>query len=103
MPSKVTASMRARLLLLGALRMGTLCWGQEQLTGDPLARFTEDHLGKHIGETVGSASVVFVNESGVLLEKSLGYARPADRILADPRHTVYQIGSNSKLFVTLAA
>jgi CubicO group peptidase (beta-lactamase class C family) len=83
--------------------MGTLCWGQEPLTGDRLARFTEDHLGKHIGETVGSASVVFVNESGVLLEKSLGYARPANRILADPRHTVYQIGSNSKLFVTLAA
>jgi CubicO group peptidase (beta-lactamase class C family) len=94
--------MRARLVLLGALCLGTL-WGQEPLTGDRLARFTEDHLGKHIGETVGSASVVFINESGVLLEKSLGYARPANRVLADPRQTVYQIGSNSKLFVTVAA
>jgi CubicO group peptidase (beta-lactamase class C family) len=83
--------------------LGTLCPGQQPLTGNNLDRFAEDHLRRRIGETVASASVVFVNESGVLLEKSLGYAKPANRILADPRQTVYQIGSNSKLFVTLAA
>jgi CubicO group peptidase (beta-lactamase class C family) len=95
--------MSARLVLLAVLCLGTLCPRQQPLTGNNLDRFAEDHLRKHIGETVASASVVFVNESGVLLEKSLGYAKPANRILADPRQTVYQIGSNSKLFVTLAA
>jgi|HubBroStandDraft_6_1064221.scaffolds.fasta_scaffold11962_3 CubicO group peptidase (beta-lactamase class C family) len=95
--------MSGRFLLLAALCLGTLCQGQQPLTRDSLERFTEDHLRKHIGETVGSASVVFIDANGVLLEKSLGYASPANRILADPHQTVYQIGSNSKLFVTVAA
>jgi CubicO group peptidase (beta-lactamase class C family) len=94
--------MSTRLVLIALLCVGTLC-AQQPLTRERLDRFTEDHLHKHIGETVGSASVIFVNESGVLLEKSLGYAKPVNRILADPRQTVYQIGSNSKLFVTVAA
>jgi CubicO group peptidase (beta-lactamase class C family) len=95
--------MSGRFLLLAALCLGTLCQGQQPLTRENLDQFVEDHLRKHIGETVGSASVVFVDANGVLLEKSLGYASPANRILADPHQTVYQIGSNSKLFVALAA
>lgn len=95
--------MSARVVLLAVLCVGTACPGQQPLTVDKLDRFAEDHLRKHIGETVASASVVFVNESGVRLKKSLGYARPANRIFADPRQTVYQIGSNSKLFGTVAA
>jgi CubicO group peptidase (beta-lactamase class C family) len=95
--------MTARVVLLSILCLSGMCWGQQPLTADNVDRFAEDHLRKHLGETVGSASVVVVNESGVLLEKSLGYAKPANRTLADPRQTVYQSGSNSKLFVTVAA
>ena len=95
--------MSARVVLLAVLCLGTLCSGQRPLTSDQLDQFVEDHLRKHIGETVGSASVVVVTENGVLLAKSLGYASPASRTLADPRQTVYQIGSNSKLFVAVAA
>jgi CubicO group peptidase (beta-lactamase class C family) len=97
--------MNARLVLLTALCLGavTPCRGQQAPATDSLERFTEEHLRKHIGKELDSASVVYVNEEGVLLEKSLGYAKPADHLLADPRRTVYQIGSNSKLFVVVAA
>jgi CubicO group peptidase (beta-lactamase class C family) len=97
--------MKTRFILLTALYLGSggLCRGQQAMVADSLDQFAEDHLRKHIGKELDSAAVVFVNEEGVLLEKSLGYAKPADYVPADPRRTVYQIGSNSKLFVAVAA
>jgi CubicO group peptidase (beta-lactamase class C family) len=65
--------------------------------------FFRGFFASHLGKDVGSVSLVVVRSDAVLFSGSLGVAREASRIEANPVRTVYQAGSNSKLFVATAA
>lgn len=80
-----------------------ICSAQQPIESSSLNQFIDDYFKGYIGKSIAGASVVFVQGDAVILEKSLGYAKPEQKIPADPKQTVYQVGSNSKLFVVTAA
>lgn len=77
-------------------------FAQEKPDSLSLKHFFNEYL-KDYRSSVSSAAVVFVQGDSVLYKGSLGYANPGRQVAANPDSTVYQIGSNSKLFVAVAA
>ncbi len=65
--------------------------------------FAQAFLSSRVGPEVGSASLVVVHGDSVLYLRSFGLAQPRRQVAATPDGTIYQVGSNSKLFVTTAA
>src|SRR5262249_24065657 len=60
-------------------------------------------LAPHAGAEIASACVVVFRDDRVVFQKGYGFARPVAKVPADPNTTVYNVGSNSKLFVATAA
>lgn len=73
------------------------------LSANSIDRFVGGVLTPRLGKDVGSGSVVVVQGDRVIYLRSFGLARPERHIEATPDRTVYQVGSNSKLFVATAA
>lgn len=65
--------------------------------------FARAALSPRIGSEVGSASLVVVQRDSVVYLQSFGLSQPGKHVAASPIQTIYQVGSNSKLFVATAA
>jgi CubicO group peptidase (beta-lactamase class C family) len=76
---------------------------QEPPNAEAIARYFADYFTPYVGKDIGSASFVVVRGDSVIFMRSIGLAKPKLGIAADPLRTVYQVGSNSKLFVATAA
>jgi CubicO group peptidase (beta-lactamase class C family) len=68
-----------------------------------VAAVADSVLDAHAGGDVESAAVIVFSDDRVLFQKGYGLARPRRQVRADPSNTVYNVGSNSKLFIAAAA
>jgi CubicO group peptidase (beta-lactamase class C family) len=57
----------------------------------------------HTATDFESAAVIVFDDGHVIFQKAYGFAKPDEKVPADPDRTVYNVGSNSKLFVASAA
>ncbi|SHE79299.1 serine hydrolase domain-containing protein [Alkalibacter saccharofermentans] len=64
-----------------------------------LEEFIDDYMSEYIGKTSPGAAVVLVKDGEIIFSKGYGYANIESGILVDPRDTVFEYGSVSKLFV----
>lgn len=64
-----------------------------------LEDFVDSFMSLHIGVSSPGAAVVLVKDGEVILSKGYGYADLENKKGVDPKETVFELGSVSKLFV----
>src|SRR5262245_39771536 len=106
-PARFGPPPAAALLLVAALAFGVGA-REKEAAGEPPAPAALEALADSVfaprtGAGIASASLAGFRGDGVLSQKGYGLARPRAKAPADPSVTVYNVGSNSKLFVAAAA
>jgi CubicO group peptidase (beta-lactamase class C family) len=103
----------ATAALLVALTIGPALSAEKDATKQPAApglvksaeveAVADSVFAAHAGKDIESAAVIVFRADRVIFQKAYGLARPDEKVPADPVSTVYNVGSNSKLFVASAA
>jgi CubicO group peptidase (beta-lactamase class C family) len=73
------------------------------IRADTIEQEVDAVMAPFIGETCPGAAVIVIKDNNIVLSKGYGYADIASQTPVDPKTTVFEWGSVSKLFVWTAA
>ncbi len=73
------------------------------ISSDDIEQLCDERCSEYIGSSVAGCAIAIVKDGEVVFEKGYGYADVKNKVLVDPKTTVFEYGSVSKLFTWTSA
>ena len=70
---------------------------------DMLEEEIDTYVSDYIGQSTPGASIIVIQDGNIIFSKGYGYANIEKEVIVDPKKTVFEYGSISKLFVWTSA